>query len=113
VADTVTIAAGQSVSTAVALARPELGLVIVFPASCAATDYRLQCAVSSGGAFGDWAVNLQPTLTPFTVLSAGAAGMPLFVAIAQPVPTPWVQLRGLVPQTLTSTFTLLPYGGPL
>jgi hypothetical protein len=117
--DAFVLPAGQQLSNPVTLARGDRGVVLVFPGSCAVSDYRLQCATTSGAgaagdAFGDWLV--QPLgaaggLSPFTVFSGGALGQPAVVSLPPP-PTPYLRLRSVAAQTLTVSVAVFPYVAP-
>jgi hypothetical protein len=117
--DAFVLPVGQQLSNPVTLTRGDRGVVLVFPDSCAATDYRLQCATTSGAgtpgdAFGDWLV--QPLaqaggLSPFTVFSGGALGRPVLVSLPPP-PTPYLRLRSVAAQTLTVSVAVFPYVAP-
>ena len=111
--DFVTIANGQSVSSAYFIQRGDRPLVIVFPSSCAAADYRVQCATSSGASaagdqWGDVLNNIaaQAPISAFTVVRAGALGFPIFARI-DPPPTPFIRLKSGASHTLTCTFSLM------
>lgn len=113
--DFLTIASGFNVTSAYFIARSDLPISIVFPASMALAEYRLQGAISSGASasgdkFGDIQLQYQPAganYGPFTVISFGNNTAQVFVGPVGPLPTPFIRIFSVSSQTLTTTLTLM------
>ncbi len=114
--DFLQIMSGFSVTSALFLARGDLGLTIIVPRSLNVGDLRLQCAQSSGASaagdlFGDvQPLRLQsgPNYGPFTIFSGGGSMGPVYVPLPA-APTPFVRLASTTSQTMTVSFTVLAY----